>query len=100
MDVLENLLRQGFTFLSLPAYPRHLAVEKYQCAALLEPGPEGRWKQFSAAGYLVEGQIALLVEREGRAMFVHKSRQLPAEGEVQENFARFQQELRSALEAP
>ncbi len=96
---MENLLRQGFTFLSLPAYPSHLAVEKYHCAALLEPGPDGRWKQFSAAGYLLEGQIALLVERAGRPVFVHKSQQMPAEGEIKENFVRFQEELRSALEA-
>lgn len=99
MDLLERLQRLGFTLLSLPAYPRHLAVEKYHCAALLEPTPDGRWKQFSAAGYLMEGRIALLVEREGRPVFVHKSQQWPADGEAKESFLRFQQELRSVLEA-
>ncbi|MGH9784553.1 MAG: hypothetical protein ACRD88_10230, partial [Terriglobia bacterium] len=63
MDALEKLLEEGFAVRSLPAYPRHLRVEKHGCAALLEPTPDGRWKQFSAAGYLVDGQIALLVER-------------------------------------
>ena len=98
MDMLEKLLQQGFSFRSLPAYPRHLAVEKYNCAALLELTPDGKWKQFSAAGYLMDGQIALLVEREGHPTFVYKSKQLPAEGEALEIFERFQQELRSALE--
>ena len=97
MDALEKLLHEGFTLRSLPAYPRHLAVEKYNCAALLERTPEGRWKQFSAAGYLVDGQIALLVERDGRQVFAYKSKQAPAEGVPLDHFRRFQEELRSAL---
>ena len=100
MDALERLIDEGFSLRSLPAYPRHLAVEKYNCAALLELTPEGRWKQFSAAGHLIDGQIALLVERNGRQVFAYKSNQLPAEGEALQNFGRFQQELRSVLEEP
>ena len=98
MDAIAKLLRDGFSLRSLPAYPRHLAVEKYHCAALLERTPEGRWKQFSAAGYLIDGQIALLIERGVRRVFAYKSKELPAEGEAMENFERFQQELRAVLE--
>ncbi len=97
MEILENLLERGFTFRSFPAYPRHMAVEKYNCAALLEPTPEGGVKLFSSAGYLLDGQIALLVERKGRPMFVYKSKQVEAEGEPLENFGRFLEELRAAL---
>ena len=98
MDALERLLEQGFSFRSFPAYPRHLGVEKYHCVALLERTPEGTWKQFSSAGYLLDGQIALLVEREGRPTFVYKSKRLPAEGEPLENYQRFLRELQSTLE--
>ena len=98
MDTLAKLVEEGFALRSLPAYPRHLRVEKHGCAALLEPTPDGRWKQFSAAGYLVDGQIALLVERNGRQVFAYKSKHVPAEGEPMEKFRRFEQELRSALE--
>ena len=97
MEILENLLEQGFTFRSFPAYPRHMAVEKYNCVALLEPAPEGGVRQFSSAGYLVDGQIALLIERQGRRMFVHKSKQVEAAGEPLENFERFLNELRATL---
>ncbi len=97
MEILENLLEQGFTFRSFPAYPRHLAVEKYNCAALLEPTPEGGVRQFSSAGYLIDGQIALLVERQGSRMFVYKSKQVEAEGEPLKNFEQFLKELRAAL---
>ncbi|MBI4465685.1 MAG: hypothetical protein HY647_13355, partial [Acidobacteria bacterium] len=77
---------------------RHLGVEKYNCVALLELTPEGQWKQFGAAGYLLDGQLALLVERGGRPLFVYKSQELLAEGEPLESYRRFQQELQRALE--
>ena len=99
MEPIEKLLRQGFRLRNFPAYPRHLGVEKYNCAALLERTAEGRWKQFSSAGALLdEGEIALLVERGGRSLFVYKSKQLPAEGERMENYRRFLEELRAALD--
>lgn len=98
MKWVEKLVEQGFTLRSFPAYPRHLGVVKYNCVALLELTPEGRWKQFSSAGYLLDGQIALLVERDGKRLFVHKSKQLPAEGNILEDFQRFLKELETALE--
>lgn len=42
IEMLEYFLRQGFTFRSFPAYPRHLDAEQHNCAALLELTPEGR----------------------------------------------------------
>ena len=97
MDLLEKLVEQGFTLRNFPAYERHLGVQKYGCAALLEPTPEGIWRRFSSAGYLLEGQIALLVERGGEKFFVHKSKQLAAEGQPLEDFARFLKELGALL---
>jgi hypothetical protein len=97
MDALEKFVEQGFTLRTMPAYERHLVVEKYDCAALLEPTPEGRWKQFSSAGHLLDGQIALLIDRGGRKFFVHKSKQLAAEGATLEVFERFLQELEAIL---
>jgi hypothetical protein len=98
MDALEQLVAEGFLLRSLPQYPRHLRVEKYGCAALLELTPEGRLKQFSAAGYLIDGQIALLVERGGKQVFAYKAKQLEAEGERMEGFRRFERELGAVLE--
>ena len=99
MDVIEILFREGFSFRSFPAYPRHIGVEKYNCAALLESTPEGGWRQFSSAGALLEdGEIALLVERRGQSLFVYKSKELPAEGELMENYRRFLQELRTVFD--
>ena len=97
MEILENLLEQGFTFRSFPACPRHLGVEKHNCAALLELTPAGGLRQFSSAGHLLDGEITLLVERQGRGMFVYKSKQISAEGEPLESFERFLKELRATL---
>ena len=44
-------------------------------------------------------QIALLVERQGKKLFVFKSKQLPAEGEPQAQFERFLAELDAILSA-
>ena len=98
MDPAEKLLQGGFSFRVFPAYPRHLGVVKYNCAALLERTPEGEWRQFSSAGALLEtGEIALLVERNGQQMFVYKSKEVPAEGTLLENYRRFLDELKSAF---
>ena len=99
MDVLETFMKQGFPLRTVPAYERHLVAEKYDCAALLEPTPDGRWRRFSSAGHLLEGQIALLVERGGRKFFVHKSKQLAADGAPLEAFERFLKELEVILES-
>lgn len=101
MNPLEKLLEEGFEFRTSPTYPRHVITVKYQFAALLEMTPEGRIKQFSAAGLLLEtGEIALLVERQGRAAFVYKSKEVAAEPEKLENYQRFLRELRAAVEQP
>jgi hypothetical protein len=98
MNPLQKLIEQGFSFRSLPAYPRHVAVEKYHCAALLEMTPDGVLKQFSAAGYLLDSnEIALLIERHGRSVFVYKAKEVAADNELLADYQRFVQELNAVL---
>ena len=99
MNPLEKLLEQGFEFRTSATYPRHVIAVKYQFAALLEMVQDGRIQQFSSAGLLLEtGEIALLVERQGRAAFVYKAKEVEAEPEKLESYQRFLQELRAGLE--
>ena len=99
MNPLEKLLEQGFEFRTSPTYPRHVITVKYQFAALLEMTPEGRVQQFSSAGLLLDtGEIALLVERQGRSAFVYKSKEVAAEPEKLESYQRFLRDLRAALD--
>ena len=96
-ELLENLVDAGFSLRSLPAYPRHLAAEKYNFVALLEWAKDNRWRQFSSAGMLIDGQIALLVERDGRSSFVCKSKQVSADDAMMGQYHQFQHELDNVL---
>jgi hypothetical protein len=98
VNILETLLDRGFEFRTLPAYPRHVGVTKYHCAALLELTPEGKLNQFSSAGYLLDsGEIALLVQRQEKPIFVYKSHEFPADEQLMFDYRRFTEELRTAL---
>ena len=96
-EFLERLVRHGFTFRVFEAYPQHLGAVKYGCVVLLEVTTEGRWRQFSSAGYLMDGQIGLLIERESHCEFVYKSARVAAEGKVMEDYQKFLKELNDLL---
>ncbi|HWP84770.1 MAG TPA: hypothetical protein VNN17_06240 [Terriglobia bacterium] len=97
MDVLDKLVAAGFALRTLPAYERHIGIERDNFIALVEPTPEGALRRFSAAGYLLEGRIALLVERRGEKFFVFKDKWIAASAELLARFDRFQKELDAIL---
>jgi len=99
VDLLEKLVAAGFTLRTFAAYERHLGIARENYVALLEPTPDGRWRRFSAGGYLLDGQIALLFERGGQKFFVHKSKQLPATGEGLAQYERFLRDLDAILQS-
>lgn len=96
-QALERLRGLGFNFLTLPQYERHVAAERDGYAALLEYTASGEIRQFSSAGLLIDGQLALLVERGGESRFISKQKQEPATAARLESYHRFQRDLRSAL---
>ncbi len=98
IQVLEKLRELGFQFLTLQRYERQVAAERGGFVALLEYTPSGEIRQFSAPGYLVEGQIGMLVERGPASVFVAKQKEVPATPELLERYRKFQQDLRAALE--
>ncbi len=98
-QALERLRGLGFNFLTLPQYERYIAAERDGFAALLEYTMSGEIRQFSSAGRLIEGQIALLVERGGETVFVAKQNREAATAAGLESYHRFQRDLRSALGA-
>ncbi|MSO21598.1 MAG: hypothetical protein EXQ56_14325 [Acidobacteria bacterium] len=97
MEFLGQLVRREFTFRVFEAYPKQLGAVKYNCVMLLDLLPDGRWTRFSAPGLLIDEQIGLLIERNGRQVFVHKAQEVPAEGAPLENYRRFVQELEELL---
>lgn len=97
-QVLEKLRELGFRFLTLERYERQVAAERGGFVALLEYTPSGEIRQFSSAGYLVEGRIGLLVQRGTASFFVAKQEEAPATPDLLERYQKFQEDLRSALE--
>ena len=99
-QALAKLLELGFQFLTLPRYDRQVAAERAGFVALLEYTPSGEIRQFSSAGYLIKGQIGLLVQRGPASFFVAKSREVLATPDLLDRYGTFQQDLHSALRPP
>jgi hypothetical protein len=97
MNLLEELVRRGFTFHVFEAYPKQLGAVKSGFIVLLDLSAEGRWTRFSAPGYLIDGQIGLLIERSGRQVFVHKSAEVAAGSELLAGYREFCIEIESVL---
>jgi hypothetical protein len=97
---LQSLQSAGFELASLERFPGFVRAKKYGLAALLEPLADGRLKLFSAPGYLMEDNIAVLVERGGEQQFVWKSREVRATPELLADLKRFEAEIQRALEPP
>jgi len=97
---LQALVAAGFELVSLPRFPGFVGAKKYGCAALLEPLEGGGLRQFSAAGYLIEGNIGVLVEKGGEPWFVWKEHTVRATPDLLDSLKRLEEELKPLLESP
>jgi hypothetical protein len=95
---LQRLLEEGFAPVSFPLFPAHVGIQKYGCAAVLEPAGEGRFRIAAQAGLLLDGNISVLVEQGGEQWFVWKSRRVRATAERLGELRRFREELQRELE--
>lgn len=97
LHILEKLRGLGFNFVTLPRYERQVVAERGGFAALLEYTPAGEIRQYSSAGYLIEGQVGMLMRRGGRDIFVAKQKEVHATAEMLARYEAFKEDLRSAL---
>ncbi|MGH9812541.1 MAG: hypothetical protein ACRD4T_05335 [Candidatus Acidiferrales bacterium] len=97
---LQALAAEGFELVNLPRFPGFVGAKKYGCAVLLEPLEGGGLRPFSAAGYLIEGNISVLVEKGGEQWFVWKEHKVRATAELLDSVTRLEGELKRLLEAP
>ena len=95
---LQRLLEEGFAPISFPLFPAHVGVQKYGFAALLQPVEAGRFQLAAQPGFLIEGNLAVLVEQGGEQWFVWKSRRVRATPKLLADLGRFREELERALE--
>lgn len=97
IERLEKLKALGFSFLTLERYERQVVAERDGFAALIEYKPGGDIRQFSSAGYLIEGQIGMLITRGVESVFVAKQKEVRATPEMLARYRSFQDDLQAAL---
>ncbi len=97
---LQQLAAAGFELVNLPRFPGYVGAKKYDCAVLLDPLDDGSLRQFTAVGYLIEGNISVLVQKGGEQWFVWKAQQVRATPELLAAVQQFEADLRAALQRP
>ena len=100
LPLLQALAAAGFELINLPRFPGYIGAKKYGCAVLLEPLADGGLRQFTAVGYLIEGNVSVLVEKGGEQWFVWKAQQVRATPELLAAVQQFDADLRALLEGP
>jgi hypothetical protein len=95
---LQALTAAGFELMALPRFPGFVVAKKHGCAVLLEPLDGGALRQFSAAGCLIEDNLAVLVEKGGEPWFVWKEQQVRATPDLLDSLHRLEAELKPLLE--
>jgi len=99
LALLQALAAAGFELVNLPRFPGFVGAKKYDCAVLLEPMDDGTLRQFTAVGYLIEGNISVLVQKGGEQWFVWKAQQVRATPELLAAVQQFESDLRALLQA-
>ncbi len=99
IEALQRLLARGFAPVALPLYAGAIPIRRGSVAALLEPEEGGGLRLVAPASYLLEGNLSVLIHRDGREWFVWKSRQVEATPERLEEVRQFSADLSAMLSA-
>lgn len=94
---LERLKEMGFELIVFPLFANYIGVKKGNCAALLGQSGAGKLEVFGEPGYLVAGNISVLVRRGAARYFVWKQDEIEATAERLAELERFVAELRTLL---
>ena len=95
--VLERLIAQGFRLVAFPLYASAIGVRRESCAALVVPVEGAGLRLLGDACYLIEGNLSVKVERDGRPHFVWKNKAVPATPGLLAELRRFSEDLQRAL---
>ncbi len=93
---LERLLRAGFRFVTIPHVERYLSVERDGFVAVLEPAAGG-FAVFGQVGYRMGEGMGVLIERQGRKMFVWHQQSILATEDLLAGYNFFRTQLGTLL---
>ena len=99
MDPAEQLARiyqAGFDIQQFDRYPRAIGVVRDGVIALFEATPDGL-KMIGLPGWRMGEVMGVLVEREGRQVFLAKSEVVEATAEKLETLRRFREDVENLL---
>lgn len=97
--ILERLIAAGFRVVAFPLYESKVGVRRADCGALLAAVEGAGMSVWGAPFWIVGGQPAVKVKREGRELFVFKKNQVDATKEREAELKRFQGDLEAILSA-
>ena len=95
--ILKRLIERGFAPAAFPLYPSSIGIRRGMFAALLEVARDGGLRKLGEPYFLLDGNLSVCVEAEGRRWFVWKSRRVEATAELLEERKRFAGELTELL---
>jgi hypothetical protein len=98
--VLERLVARGFSLVAFPLSASAIGIRRGDFAALLNPIQNGALRMLGEPCYLIDGNFAVRLQREGSTYFVWKSREVPATPQLLAEFARFVVDLAQILLPP
>jgi len=97
LSILECLVAAKIGPITLPAYPSAICVYRDGFVAALVPHPSGGFSLLGEPGYLLDGKLAVAIEREGQRHFVFKQKSIPVTPDLAAKLASFRSDLSSAL---
>jgi len=99
LAILQRLALQGFAIVAFPMYASAVGVRRGECAALLIPAPGGALALQGEPCYLLNGNLAVPVLRDGKKLFVWKKQAVEATSEIEAALNEFKHHLVRILES-
>ena len=99
-EAVAWLRDHGSELLEAPGVQNRVFVKKYNCSAAIEKTDEGGVRLFAYPGYLIQGEIAKLVNRGYQQFFKTTKAEVPATAEQLTALHQFTEELKEAIGAP
>ena len=94
---LERIGAAGFSIVAFPLYAQAVGIRRGEYAVLLKPEPEGSLTFFGEPFPLIDSNPGVRVKREGRDVFVWKSKEIGATPERLAGLAKFRDDLEELL---
>jgi hypothetical protein len=97
MQVMKRLFEAGFRPIAIPPYESALCLRRGECAAVLAPVEGAGFRILAPASFLVDGKFGVLLNRNGKEVFVFKQHELEATTERLRELKEFQEKLDEVL---